>query len=578
MDRLKVWKQVARAVKWIFHLCRSHVPRVVLYAIIVWLKTFLELYITYKVGSLVDYLLVDDLHKLIRAAVMFGTLYFANIVISFGINRFNAWNYNRMQKDMFMKIYAKVLQSDWESLTLHSSGDLLARISGDVKTAAGNANGLLPTIFSQITTLAGGAAVIIYFDPSILVVVAVLIPFVLFAMRIFMRKQYQTQQEIRRVESEIMSFNKETFHNMQAVKAFGLFEVFRNKMQQKADRLLRIDMKSNWYSMLSWSVTAFAGLISVGCCGAWIVYRMHSNVLSFGNVASMAAIAVTMASAASGLVKLIPVVIEFTTSTERLRELMELPDERGYVEIEEKEELIQEISKQKLSVAIRDMSFHYQNGSNVFEKVSLHADAGEIVALVGPSGEGKTTMLRIILGIITAQEGEALVNGNESTSLSLGPATRSLIAYVPQGNTMMAGTIAENMRMIAPDATDEQIVEALKTACAYDFVAKLPNGIQHMIGESGLGFSEGQNQRLAIARAILRDTPILLLDEATSALDVVTERKVLANIMKKDTDRICILTTHRPSVLSMCNRVYRISNKKIAAIGEEEIRKLMDEF
>ena len=143
---------------------------------------------------------------------------------------------------------------------------------------------------------------------------------------------------------------------------------------------------------------------------------------------------------------------------------------------------------------------------------------------------------------------------------------------------MLAGTIAENMRLIAPDASDEEIIDALKQSCAYDFVKKLPAGINHNIGESGIGFSEGQNQRLAIARAILRKTPILLMDEATSALDVATEREVLSNIMKKDSKRTCILTTHRPSVLSACDRVYRISDGSAKVIGENEIQKLMNEF
>lgn len=198
--------------------------------------------------------------------------------------------------------------------------------------------------------------------------------------------------------------------------------------------------------------------------------------------------------------------------------------------------------------------------------------------MVGPSGEGKTTMLRIVLGIVRAQAGIADLEWEDGKKVNMGPITRSLIAYVPQGNTMMSGTIADNMRIIKPDATDDEIIKALELACAYDFVKKLPDGINHKIGEGGLGFSEGQNQRLAIARAVLRNTSILLLDEATSALDVVTERDVLRNLMKEDSHRICLLTTHRPSVLSMCNRVYRIADKKTRVIGDDEIRKLMNEF
>ena len=204
----------------------------------------------------------------------------------------------------------------------------------------------------------------------------------------------------------------------------------------------------------------------------------------------------------------------------------------------------------------------------------------EIIALVGPSGGGKTTMLRLILSLLRAQEGEAWIGAGEEPSqrLALSPSTRKLFSYVPQGNTMFSGTIAENMRNVKPEATEEEIMEALKLACAWDFVEKLPDGIESMVKERGGGFSEGQAQRLSIARALLRKSPILLLDEATSALDVATERKVLNNIMTDTYPRTCIVTTHRPTVLGICTRVYAIRDKKCEVVGETEIAEMEKDF
>lgn len=232
-----------------------------------------------------------------------------------------------------------------------------------------------------------------------------------------------------------------------------------------------------------------------------------------------------------------------------------------------------------LAIKVNGLSYAYNNGNEVFSGASFQAAPHEIIALVGPSGEGKTTMLRIILGLLRPKEGSVTIEGMTNNEyMEISPSTRRLFSYVPQGNTMFSGTIAENMRNVREDASDKDIQDALKLACAWEFVDKLPEGINSRISERGGGFSEGQSQRLSIARALLRHSPILLLDEATSALDVATERRVLKNIMQDEYPRTCIVTTHRPTVLSICNRVYAIRNKHCEALSDEEIQYMSKDF
>lgn len=187
-------------------------------------------------------------------------------------------------------------------------------------------------------------------------------------------------------------------------------------------------------------------------------------------------------------------------------------------------------------------------------------------------------MIRLILGLIRPEKGVAVIVASNGQEIAMNAETRHFFAYVPQGNTILSGTIAENMRMVREDATDEEIIEALKIACAWDFVEKMPENIHSNVGERGRGLSEGQAQRISIARAVLRDAPVLLLDEATSALDVTTERNVLRNIVEQKPNKTCIVTTHRPSVLNLCQRVYRVMETKVTELDEEESSRMAMDF
>lgn len=565
--------------EWIYSFYREYIGRVLGYIIVELIHMAVNFIIAYRIGSIVDYAVEKNTKKIVIIGLVYVGLYFLNAALTITANRYAAWNYNSMQTKIVKVLYNKIIKADWEEISHFHSGDLMTRLTDDSRVISGNANGFLTTVISDILMILVALTVIIMNDVSMILVASIVAPVVLISSRIFMNKIYESQSAIKNIDSKESAYHKESFQNIQAIKAFGLAHVFYDKIEKLEDERFKADMRSNFYALMSWGVTYLGGILSGITCIAWAFYRVNIGVMTLGELTVVIMMLYRIAISGKNLLELIPISLKIVVSVERIQEILSVPDEECFTS-SHVESFIEDGKKAGISLILKDISFAYKAGRNILDNVSLKVNAGEIIALVGPSGEGKTTMLRILLGILNADSGNAyaLIQDNEDRRIKLSTETRALMAYVPQGNTMLAGTIAENMRLIAPDATEEEIIDALQQSCAYDFVKKLPNGIHYNIGESGTGFSEGQNQRLAIARAILRKTPILLMDEATSALDVVTEKKILSNLMKKDIRRTCILTTHRPSVLTACDRVYRICNGNVDIVGEADIQKLINEF
>ena len=304
--------------------------------------------------------------------------------------------------------------------------------------------------------------------------------------------------------------------------------------------------------------------IAFGYC----LWRLWGHYINYGTMTLFLQQRAGLSSAFSGLVGMLPAAMTSSVAARRIRELAELPKEpRG--ETPEHDGAY--------ALELKNIDFSYTQGVKVISDSGFSAAPGEIVALVGPSGEGKTTLIRLLLGLIHPESGTARLTGPDG-EIPISADTRRLFSYVPQGNTVFSGTIADNLRIVRQDADDGQIIAALKAACAWDFVSKMPEGINSSVGERGRGLSEGQAQRIAIARAILRDAPILLMDEATSALDVATERQVLRSILEHCPDKTCVITTHRPSVLNMCSRVYRVLDTRVTELSEEESAKMVMDF
>lgn len=560
--------------KWIFTYSARYKGVIVFYLILGIFSTTLGLVGSVASKYLIDIITGHDTGKLwIIIAVMVGSTVFS-LVFGSLLSRINAKISIDINNDIQADIFDKIVDADWLALNNYSNGDILNRFNGDIGTVSGNAISWLPSIVLAIYNFIATFCVILYYDWVMAIFAFGTAPLMLLMSRFVIKKQRDYNKKMREMSSEVMAFEVDTFYNFDTIKSFGIAPLYSKKLRWWQKKFKDISLKYNLFSIKTNIVMSVMGSIVQFAAFGYCLFRLWTNGITYGTMTLFLQQKSKLSSAFSSVVSIIPSFLNSSVSAHRIRELVELPRE---VHIPESSKM-DEFSEDGFIVKMENTNFAYKEGTQVITNSDFIARPGEIVALVGPSGEGKTTMIRLILGLIRPQEGDVLLEAANGEKVPMNTETRHLFAYVPQGNTILSGTIAENMRMVKEDATDEEIIEALKEACAWDFVEKLPDTINTNIGERGRGLSEGQAQRIAIARAVLRNSPILLLDEATSALDVTTERAVLKNIVRQHPNKTCIVTTHRPSVLNLCQRVYRVVNTNVTPLSEEESSRMAMDF
>lgn len=570
-------QEMYEETKWMYTYAKKYKFQIVFYIFLGVLTTVMGL--ASSVGSkyLIDAVTGQDSGNIALIALFIVAMGLFSIGINAITTMISARINIKVNNEIQAEVFDKILVADWISMKEFHSGDLLNRLNGDVNTVASSILSWIPSLITRSAQFFGILAIILYYDPTMAVIALGSAPVMLIVSKTLMKKMRDYNKRMRQVSSDVMSFNEESFQNIQSIKAFDLVGLFSKRLRDVQQNYKDVFLDYNKFSVYTSSFMSVVGMFVAYACFGWGVYRLWTGHITFGTMTLFVQLSGQLSSSFKSIVSLVPSAISATTSAGRIMEFFKIKDESDLED--DKAKLIQNNTQGKgLSVVLDDVEFSYNENKTVFQHADVVANPGEIVALVGPSGEGKTTMIRLLLGLINTKSGNASIKDINGVSCKISSATRRFFAYVPQGNTIFSGTIAENMRMVKQDATDAEIVEALKAACAYDFVNKLPDKINSKVGERGSGFSEGQAQRLSIARALIRKSPILLLDEATSALDVFTERQVLRNIMNMGYARTCIVTTHRPSVLTMCDKVYKIDSGVVCDIDEKEVNMLIRDF
>ena len=461
------------------------------------------------------------------------------------------------------QLYEQIINAHWMDVKKYHTGDLMTRLTSD----AGNiSNGIIytiPTIIELVLELLITFFTLFYYQPMLAVFALVIGPVAAVVSFWLGRKLKKLQVKVQESESAYRSYVQESLANLLIVKSFANEEYATDRLVKLRDERFKWVYKKSKLGVISSTSMSLTFQLAYIVAFTYGAICITAKTITYGTMSLFITLINRIQAPIIGLAQQIPKIVSILASAGRVIELQNIPLE---------EKCDRHIEQNDIGVRVEGLSFHYDmEKENVFENADISIKPGEFVAIIGESGIGKTTLIRLIMSFMSEYEGNITYYNNHHEEIKANASTREFISYVPQGNTLFSGTIRENIRMGKLDAAEEEFIEALKMSAAYDFVQELPKGIDTVIGERGHGISEGQAQRIAIARALIKKAPFLILDEATSSLDPQTELAVLEGIRKLEPKPTCLIITHRLSVLPYCDRRIRIEDKKIKEVSESEI-------
>lgn len=474
------------------------------------------------------------------------------VLIDFAINISSVWIRNvlgvKAQNRMQQYMLDRILRSEWNGRERRHSGDVINRLESDVSNVVTFITETLPNTLSVVLLFFGAFAYLFTLDRLLAVITVALLPLFVVLSKVYVRRMRHLTRQVRNSDSQVQSVLQETIQHRVLIKTLESDDAMVGKLESTQSQLRRNVIQRTRFSLLSNFILNFGFSLTYLIAFLWAAVRMSMHTLSFGGMTAYLQLVNRIQSPARNLSRIVPAFVSVFTAAERLMELEEPP-------LEEQGDPI--VVEAPCGVKLDDVSYGYNDGDGrVIDHLSFDFRPGTCTAILGETGAGKTTLIRLILALLRPQEGEISLYHADGDGQQLSPRMRCNFVYVPQGNTLMSGTIRDNLLMGSPTATADEMYDALHQACA-DFVSQLPDGLDTRCSESGAGLSEGQAQRIAIARALLRNRPVMLFDEATSALDIETERRLLANVLGSRQHTI-IFITHRPAVVEYCDEVLRL--------------------
>ncbi len=473
------------------------------------------------------------------------------ILANFGVSIAGVWVRNilgvRAQNLMQQRMLAHILQAEWHSRERHHSGDVLNRLEIDVATVVTFLTETLPNTLSVVLMFVGAFACMFVMDHTLAVLLVAIMPVFLAVSRIYVGKMRSLTRQVRDSDSHVQSAMQETVQHRMVVKTLEAGNDMVARLESTQSELRSNVVKRTVFSIFSNLVLNLGFAIGYLIAFLWAAVRMSAGTLTFGGMTAFLQLVNKIQTPARNLTKLAPAFVGVFTAAERLIELLEEP-------------LEPQGEPQRMDapcgLLLKDVTYRYEDGTrNVIDNLSFDFAPGTCTAILGETGAGKTTIVRMLLALARPTSGNIYIY-NKVETRELTALMRCNFVYVPQGNTLMSGTIRDNLLLGKPDASEAEMWEVISRSCA-DFVKALPLGLDTKCGEQGGGLSEGQAQRIAIARALLRKGSIMIFDEATSALDADTECRLLESLLH-DNRHTVIFITHRPAVLKYCTQTLRL--------------------
>lgn len=557
-NKRKIKKSDKNVIKWIFNVCRAQIPAVIfIIAFNVVQGVTSVLFANFSKNVIDGATVHGEMKYVVKYAVMLLGVVFLQLTINIVRNSIAERCKARLDVIFRGYIFDRIMKKDYAAVTKYHTGELQNRLFNDVNVVTDGFTNILPNAVFFVTRLASSLGYLIIID-KIFALVFVVGGLVVFATAQIFRKQLKAlHKRVQETEGETRSFVQELVINLLAVKAFSV----EDKMRENADELQEKNYKAR-IKRRNFTIITNAGMNAVFSVGSVFAiffgaYRILMGTMTYGTVTAMIQLVNQVQVPFASLSGVMPQYFSMIASAERIMELDNLADE---VDLNSRDYDRNKIYSSLKAICFKNISFKYDRDI-ILDNTSLSIDKGDFVAIMGISGIGKSTLLKLLLGVFNAQSGEIYIDCADGR-IPVDRHTRKLFTYVPQGNMLISGTIRDNLTFVNDDVTEQEIEEAVRISCAKQFIDELPMGIETVIGEKGLGLSEGQVQRLAIARSLLSKAPVLLLDEATSALDEETEKQFLTNL-KEMSNVTCIIVSHKKAALEICNKHIQINNGKI---------------